>query len=230
MLSQLAALHLGLPPLPGCTLASSSSTSELTGITSTALTPDEADTSSEEESGEKRWKAGSGWVGHGQAIRCRRKGKWRPFQDGAGLCSLGRWPVNKRRLPTDKRIVIGKGVIWTRCTFSWRGAAGRQKTSSSEQLAADQGKPLGSSHHRGDPHEGHRFVEIRPVGRIRSPSVAAGTHGERALETAEDPDSYFLNWVATGSVWLGVGKRRPRTPARYERRRPGGWTSRRRRS
>jgi hypothetical protein len=40
---------------------------------------------------------------------------------------------------------------------------------------------------------------------------------ERALEIAEDPDSYFVNWIATGSVWLGVGKRMPRTPARYER-------------
>jgi hypothetical protein len=26
-----------------------------------------------------------------------------------------------------------------------------------------------------------------------------------------------MNWIATGSGWLGVGKRTPRTPALYER-------------
>ena len=89
MMAQLTALPLKLPPPPRCPLAGSSPTPELTGSTNTALMADEADTSSAEESGEKRWKAGSGWVGHGQAIRCRRKGKWRPFQDGAGFVFTG---------------------------------------------------------------------------------------------------------------------------------------------
>ena len=40
-----------------------------------------------------------GWRGKGLARRVRVMGRERPFHDGGGLCSPGRWPLEKRKLP-----------------------------------------------------------------------------------------------------------------------------------
>ena len=42
---------------------------------------------------------GSGWWGAGQPVSTTRKGLARPMVDGGGLCSPGRWPPGRRRLP-----------------------------------------------------------------------------------------------------------------------------------
>ena len=51
--------------------------------------------------GVKRPKRGAAWWGRGPPIRAWRKSVERDFADGAGLCSPGRWPVDRRRLPND---------------------------------------------------------------------------------------------------------------------------------
>ena len=49
--------------------------------------------------GTRRPKKGEGWRGHGHTMLSLRKGIPKPFCDGAGLCSPGRWPKKRRNLP-----------------------------------------------------------------------------------------------------------------------------------
>ena len=63
------------------------------------------DATSEEETelkGTKRPARGKGWWCVGPTLLPLRKGVPKPFVDGAGLCSPGRWPVQRRRLPSNE--------------------------------------------------------------------------------------------------------------------------------
>ena len=42
---------------------------------------------------------GSGWIGKGPSLKVKQGYRARDLEDGAGLCSLGRWPPSRRRLP-----------------------------------------------------------------------------------------------------------------------------------
>ena len=62
----------------------------------------EQDVTSDGESelgGLKHPKRDRGWWGVGPTLLPFRKGFPKPFTDGAGLCSPGRWPIDRRRLP-----------------------------------------------------------------------------------------------------------------------------------
>ena len=48
-----------------------------------------------------RPKKGHGCWGHGPTLLALRKGTPKPFADGAGMCSPGRWPVARRKLPDN---------------------------------------------------------------------------------------------------------------------------------
>ena len=50
-----------------------------------------------EAEGVHRARLGAGWRGIGPPLRTRRK-------NGGGLCSPGRWPIDKRRLPSGKLV------------------------------------------------------------------------------------------------------------------------------
>ena len=66
--------------------------------------PLEAELTTDEETelpGQRRNRYGEGWWGRGAPIMPAKKGVRRPFVDGAGLCSPGRWAVKHRRLPDD---------------------------------------------------------------------------------------------------------------------------------
>ena len=67
-----------------------------------ASVPEDPPTSENEAEagGRPRPKRGTGWWGHGQPLAARKKGVARPFVDGAGLPSPGRWPIAYRKLPT----------------------------------------------------------------------------------------------------------------------------------
>mgnify|MGYP003318891647 CR=1 FL=1 len=60
----------------------------------------------------KRPKRGEGWWGQGPPIRTWRKSVQRDFVDGAGLCSPGRWPVQRRRLPEGHLVTRLKKVLF----------------------------------------------------------------------------------------------------------------------
>ena len=78
----------------------------------------EQDVTSDEESelgGMTRPKRGRGWLGVGPTLLPLRKGTPQPFTDGAGLCSPGRWPIDRRRLPDDDlaqqlKSIVAKGL------------------------------------------------------------------------------------------------------------------------
>ena len=57
----------------------------------------EAITSDEDELGDKREKRGTGSWGRGPPLMVQVGGRIKPFADGAGLCSPGRWAPEKRR-------------------------------------------------------------------------------------------------------------------------------------
>ena len=53
-------------------------------------------TSDEDECGQLRVRAGQGVLGAGSPLQILVNGKHKPFADGCGLCSPGRWPPEKR--------------------------------------------------------------------------------------------------------------------------------------
>ena len=67
--------------------------------------PTTPDTSADEGA----WQAGTGWRGIGEPITLPdRAGGQRPFWDGGGLCSPGKWPPGRRRLPGGLVREIGR--------------------------------------------------------------------------------------------------------------------------
>ena len=67
--------------------------------------PTTPDTSADEGA----WPAGTGWRGIGEPITLPdRAGGQRPFWDGGGLCSPGKWPPGRRRLPGGLIRKIGR--------------------------------------------------------------------------------------------------------------------------
>lgn len=76
------------------------------------------DTSEEESElgGLRRPRKGEGWWGMGHTLLPLRKGVPQPFVDGAGLCSPGRWPPGRLRLPSNDLAhklqgIVQKGLI-----------------------------------------------------------------------------------------------------------------------
>ena len=51
----------------------------------------DVDTSDEDSDGDPRLRWGAGNLGLGQPLHVQSAGKKRPFADGCGLCSPGRW-------------------------------------------------------------------------------------------------------------------------------------------
>ena len=61
---------------------------------------DDVTTDEEKELGViRRSNRGEGWWGQGPPIKASKQSVLRDFIDGAGLCSPGRWPIRRRRLP-----------------------------------------------------------------------------------------------------------------------------------
>ena len=61
---------------------------------------------------------GAGWVGTGAPIQVAKQLSSRGLRDGAGLCSPGRWPKARRRLPDTHG--VGRALVEAlRSTFTW---------------------------------------------------------------------------------------------------------------
>ena len=81
--------------------APSSEEDEVTSWDKVGLLGDESTDVETELGGIRRPQRGEGYWGSGPPLRIPRKGKHRDFVDGAGLCSPGQWPKDRRRLPGD---------------------------------------------------------------------------------------------------------------------------------
>ena len=157
-------------------------------------------------------------IGKGPPRRAMHMGRDKPFTDGGGLCSPGRWAPQQRRRHDyglndlrDQLYVIFRDATrdekGRRCTpldFVLRLACGRFETSPfpEESLAEARSRmeqALGlESPSR--PAEGQSFYL----------SLISGL-----LKLAEDPDWQFFPGLAEG-VALGVGEAMPRTPKVFE--------------
>ena len=86
----------------------------LDGLKGQTWDVDPTATSDEEREleGRPRPPKGAGWWGIGRPLETRRKGLARPVVDGGGLCSPGRWPLARRRLPNGPLLTAIRGALW----------------------------------------------------------------------------------------------------------------------
>ena len=159
--------------------------------------------------------SGSALLGSGPPRTTKMMGRRRPFADGGGLCSPGRWPPARRRL-FDVR-VRGFFVGLERVTrdfvqrhlgpgfgiLDWvlRVAAGRYKTSPLDEVVIEEA----------------RQVFIRELGDLDVPANDSIDFKliKAFLVRAGDPDTGVFDDFVSG-VNLGVTEPLPRTPAVFE--------------
>ena len=157
----------------------------------------------------------------GPPIQVSYKGETRGLHDGAGLCSPGRWPIDRRRMPSKER--ERSTVEWFGKAFdSWMSAIGEDKAKEIFwAMAAGKVKesPFGSemveTRRALDEHLGR--WGLSPCRQEGDRESEINFRRLRALaEALEDEDFEFLEEVAERGVRLGVDLEMPRTPLVYE--------------
>ena len=154
--------------------------------------------------------AGAGWLGVGPPLKVRQNYKVRDFEDGAGLCSPGRWPPSKRRLPETGNMVreltqamrLG-AAAWERTIYAMMAGKLTEDPYTADQRAA-----------------GTSYLEdwVKTRGCAPTPTADDIPQGPRIrllqafLRVCGDPDAEALDIFAIG-VRLGYRQRMPRTPA-----------------
>ena len=164
---------------------------------------------------------GSGWWGSGEPMSIGSAERKRPFYDGAGLCSPGRWPPDRRRLPRDGAVAILRERILEGIN-EWTRRSGLKPDGILAGLASGD---LREDPFLSDITEGIRGVlsdflssaghEVCPRPDDQPQPVAVRLLGA-FLKDAGDPDADVMDTYARG-VRIGVGVRLPRTPAIYDR-------------
>ena len=176
----------------------------------------------------KRPKKGAGWVGVGPTLHPLRKGIPKPFVDGAGHCSPGRWPVARRNLPDNEIAKELRNIVLAALKKFEASLATSKPPMDFKRLLMT----IAVGKMDGQPFPQELVEETRMDLRLalRRAGFGDGLPVEddavqkfevrliQALLSAfDDPDSYFCSWWAVG-VWLGSPKRKlPRTPAVFDR-------------
>ena len=158
----------------------------------------------------------SGWRGSGPPMLVGRAGRCRELNDGAGLCSPGRWRLRDRRFPSSSSWNVVAGFIW--------GAARRW---GSQRLF----DALSSGQVSSCPFSSEEVRDLRVLIESQLSSMGLDTRerdGDRTsatprwrlfgalLAAAEDPDAEGITGFVRG-VPLGVGVKLPRLPALYRK-------------
>ena len=178
--------------------------------------------------GTKRPKKGEGWWGVGPTLLPLRKGAPKPFVDGAGLCSPGRWPVTRRRLPNNDLATKLQKIVLDRLK-EYEGSL-RKATPARDLRHILLTIAVGKMERLPFPLE--LIERVRADLRITLKEAGFGDGLPREgdvvqsfevrliqalLEAMGDPDHHFCTWWALG-VWLGSPSRKlPRTPAVFDR-------------
>ena len=187
---------------------------------------------SEEDSelgGQRRPPRGEGWWGVGPTtLLFLRKGIAKPFVDGAGLCSLGRWPIDRRRLPDyDLARQLQKIVLDGILEFEMKLG--------NEKLPRDLRHVLatmasGKMEAQPFPEDLMQRTGLDSCSAIKAAGFGDGLPQEgdvvlsfevqilgSLLKAFHDPDAYFGEWWAK-EAWLGSPTRKlPRAPAVVDR-------------
>ncbi len=161
--------------------------------------------------------AESGPRGQGLPLRVGSFERARDLCDGAGLCSLGRWPPSSRPSPSSRRLLALNAMIGhTMDAWLQRASATAQEVF--QQLADGEateetvpGEVQAELYHKAL----SIFADIRGGAQPRTGDLPMLVHG-RLLETilteGGDPDKRGIKHFYQG-VRLGVGRKTPRTPA-----------------
>ena len=187
--------------------------------------PEDGTTDEETElAGTPRPQRGAGHWGQGPALRISRKGKHRDFVDGGGLCSPGRWPKERRRLPRTEIAKIIQDILLQALLKSEPALPGGSFKSALHAIIAGklEGSPFATSlleRTRDD----LRFALIKagygdglPLGGDRNQHFEVRLI-QALLYAFDDPDALFCEYWAKG-VWLGSQTRKlPRTPSVFDR-------------
>ena len=187
--------------------------------------PEDATTDEERElAGTPRPPRGAGHWGQGPAMRISRKGKHRDFVDGGGLCSPGRWPKYRRRLPRSEIAVVIQDIFLQALLKSEGDLPGGSFKTALHHIIAGKlsSSPFTAtllSHTRDD----LRFALIKAGS---GDGLPLGGDWEQHFEVRliqvllyafDDPDALFGEFWAKG-VWLGSQERKlPRTPSVFDR-------------
>ncbi len=166
---------------------------------------------------------GSGPRGHGEPLRVGSFERTRNLCDGAGLCSLGIWPPSMRPLSKSRRIRKLEQLI-THAVTGLPGKFGWSATDLFWRLARGECEDAPwPEHYIQDLRE--RALQIFDDGhggaRARDGDQSMAVHGrllQAILGAAGDPDAAGMRHYFEG-VRLGVGRRLPRTPAVFARKR-----------
>ena len=196
----------------------------------------EAETSEEDEDGVLRPRLGEGMCGIGPPLHVTLAGRQKPFHDGGGLCSLGRWCHRNRPTPSSE-IGIRTRIRWSRIL--------RGSTPASEHFDMKRAFcELLCNKRRTSPFSAEMISEGRRVWveelakQCARPIVQQGPPEEQTLwlnhlsehaRLSEDTDYRYMveSTVSLAKgVITGVGRRMPRVPSVFERKvKWGHWTT-----
>ena len=166
--------------------------------------------------------AGAGWRGTGPPMVGGAGYKSRPFQDGLGLCSPGRWPPERRRLPSGAPEAL-RGLIQRELSL-----LGRQSRYSADEVF--RRLIAGATQENPSPREATEriWAGLRDaLCRENFPPVSHASDLKQPVEirlleafakACADPAAHLLDRYASG-VRYGVGVRLPRLPAVWRRKR-----------
>ena len=156
---------------------------------------------------------GAGWFGLGPPLQVRQNYRVRPFEDGAGICSPGRWTPKKRLLPdvgnVAEDLIAAMGLDmeqWETTTFRIMAGKQPQNPFTPEQINKGSGFLTDWVTRMGHP------PSADPQDIPQGPNIRLL---QAYLRVCQDPDAEAMDCFATG-VELGYGQRMPRTPAIFE--------------
>lgn len=161
--------------------------------------------------------------GKGVPVLVYYKGKHRPINDGAGLCSPGRWrPSQRRRLKGDRAVQLAAKfralfLKWVdvedkkpggAVAVFWKMAAGRSVRSPFEEFAGEARAEIDSF-----------LVELGEDPTRRSSDRETEINMRRLMAVAAclgDEDFAYLDEMASRGVAIGVDVELPRVPKVFE--------------
>ena len=177
----------------------------------------EEETSSEDEFGVRKPPRGAGWWGRGAPVLVYRGTVSRSMQDGGGLCSPGRWPPARRRLPPQgAELLPGLLQIARRASVPAGGPSALLCALATRKVSESPFALFGQ--------EASELLEgiLRSAGHVRSgrtplPGEAIDLELlQLLLRWLGDPDAEGLQRYLKG-VKVGVDYRMPRARSVYDR-------------